>query len=309
MAAAVILTPTVDPSAIGSILTFVTPAAQGCGMACGYCFIDRRGEETRIETLQPHDYARFIHEAAKLQRVAAVTIQGREPLAPSSRPWTEAILEAGAAVGAETGIVTNGFWLEDCVPLLAEQKCSGVAVSIDADSPEEHDHLRQTPGAWQRAMDGLRALTDCGAVARVTVSSVFFNKNSVRKLMNLPQHLANAGVTCWSISPMFRFDGQRRPTVAISNAEWSEALSMLSAHAARFGISVIAENEFSTFEGVQAPSVTLRTMSRPQGIMRMGPDGRCSFGKDILAAVAPNENEPFWRPENDVSDIVDRLNH
>ncbi|WP_373491041.1 radical SAM protein [Parasphingorhabdus sp.] len=307
MAAVAVLTTTIDPTAKGTILTFITPATQGCGMACGYCFIDRRGEETRMESLQPEDYSRFIREAADQHQIAAVTIQGREPLAPSSMRWTKAILETGASVGAETGIVTNGLWLQENSALLGELDCSGVTVSIDADSAVAHDRLRRAPGAWERAMDGLRTLTSQGGVARIAVNSLYF-KNGISRLLDLPDHLAQAGVKLWSISPMLRYDKFGQPHASVSNEEWIEAIDLLSQRAARYGVSVVADDEFEIHEGARISSAVLRILSRPSGIMRMQPDGRCSFGKEILKSSSSSKEDMFWMPDAGVAEIMGQMN-
>lgn len=306
MPTAAALTSTIDPSVSGAILTFLTPAAQGCGMACGYCFIDRRGEDTLSEVLQPADYARFIREAAALQPVAAVTIQGREPLAPSALPWTEAILAAGAAAGAETGMVTNGLWLKDNVAMLKRLGCSGVTVSIDADTPEWHDRLRRAPGAWRRAMEGLRAASRQGAVKRLAVNSLLF-KGAAGRLADMPRHLEEAGVRLWSLSPLLRFDGEGSPHPAMTATEWHESIGFLSARAAQHGITVIADDEFRTMEEAQVPEVIIRSLSRPEGILRMGPDGRCSFGKGILDGIG--RGGWTWTPGMAVSEVLQRMPH
>ncbi len=308
MAAAAVLTSSIDPTASGSILTFLTPAAKGCGQRCSFCFIERREENTQVAELRPEDYARFIRDAAGIQHIAAVTIQGKEPLAPESLPWTKAILEAGAEIGAETGLVTNARWLEESVAWLADLRCRGVTVSIDAGSPAEHDRLRRTPGAWAKAMAGLRALTDHGAVAQVTVNSLYF-KNGMLKLADLPRHLANVGVRTWSLSPVLAYDRSGNMRTVVPAKEWASAIEYLSGRASKYGVSVIADDEFSVFERTHIPDVVLRTLSRPDGIMRMGPDGRCSFGKAILHGTKLATDHVLWHRNMNVSEIIGRMAH
>ncbi len=300
------LTQTLDPTATGSILSFVTPAADGCGMACAYCFIDRRGEETSATLLQPDDYARFIIDAARVQPVAAVTIQGREPLAPSARPWTEAILAAGNAVGAETGLVTNGFWLQECVGLIEAWGCGGVNVSIDSAVPEEHDRMRRAPGAWQRAVTGLRRLSAGRGVTKIAASSLIF-PGAARRLSGLARHLEEARVRHWTLSPLLRFGRDGLPRPVAGPAIWSEAIGLLSEEAARHGVTVIADDEFGTQETKFGSAILLRTLSRPGGIMRMAPDGRCTFGADILKDVRGDCVR--WLPGQSVGPVVERLLH
>jgi sulfatase maturation enzyme AslB (radical SAM superfamily) len=306
MAVGAALTQSLDPTQNGSILTFVTPASSGCGLRCGFCFIDRRGEETRSGELGPSDYVRFIREAAQAQPIAAVTIQGREPLAPSSLPWTEAILEAGAEIGAETGIVTNGWWLAQSATLVERWGCSSVNVSIDSGTAEEHDRLRRTKDAWRRAFDGLRALRAAPSGTKIVVNSLMFHGSAAR-LADLPRHLEEVGVRLWALSPLLRFDRQGMPQAAVSAAEWSEALESLSDQAAQHGVTVIADDEFRTMGGTPTPEVLMRSLSRPSGIMRMGPDGRCTFGGAILRSV--DGSGVRWRPGESVPNVLQRMMH
>jgi sulfatase maturation enzyme AslB (radical SAM superfamily) len=306
MAVGAAVTQSLDPTEKGSILTFVTPASDGCGLRCGFCFIDRRGEETRFGVLEPGDYARFIQEAAEAHPIAAVTIQGREPLAPSSRPWTEAILTAGAAIGAETGIVTNGWWLAESVEFIERWCCSSVNVSIDSAAAKEHDRLRRTDGAWRRAFNGLRALAASRSTTKVVVNSLMFEGASNR-LADLPHYLEKAGVELWALSPLLRFDRDGMPHAALSALAWSEAVGTLTDRASQHGVTVIADDEFRTMDSAPMPEVLMRSLSRPSGIMRMGPDGRCTFGGAILRSV--HGNGVRWRPGDNVSKVLQQMVH
>ena len=86
--------------AFGSLLTFIVPAPNGCNLACPFCYIRQRREDEAVRNLTPDDYGRFIREVAERQSIAAVCIQGYEPLLDASFAYTRSILATGRWLGS-----------------------------------------------------------------------------------------------------------------------------------------------------------------------------------------------------------------
>ncbi len=312
MAAAAVLTASIDPTVNGVLMTFIVPSFGGCGLKCPMCFIAQRQECVEGSILSPTDYATFIHGAASAHTIAAVTIQGHECLSPLSLPWTEAILSAGLDVGAETGLVTNGLFLAKSIETLKRLGCGGVTVSIDADNPAQHDKLRGRLGAWQIAMEGLALASAELPDAIVLANSVLFSGHTDR-LSALPQILADIGIRRWSVSPLLNF---RRDGVAVVHGKPSEIqrdIGYLSERAMAAGIEFCAEDEFRLLLGIFddesliddegfLPEVTVRTLSRPDGLLRLTPDGKCAFGLDVLRS--DHQLELIWAPNTDVPEFL-----
>ena len=116
----------------GAIVTLITPAPHGCNLSCPFCFIRQRGEDQAESLLKPKDYVHFVEQAAAGGPVAAVCIQGYEPLLPEAMAYTRAILATGRRLGIPTSLVTNGVELANAVDELAALRLSKIAVSIDA---------------------------------------------------------------------------------------------------------------------------------------------------------------------------------
>jgi pyruvate-formate lyase-activating enzyme len=311
MAVAAVLTPSIDPTRKGALLTFIVPSFGGCGMSCAHCFITQRDEQVEKSVLNPSDYAAFIRSAASTRTIAAVTVQGHEPLDPASLPWTEAILATGRDVGAETGLVTNGLYLADSIEILKRFGCGGVTVSIDADSAAQHDRLRGRPGAWQNAMNGLALAMKELPDAVIVVNSVLFTGRAER-LAALPGTLAKIGVRRWSVSSLLRFRRHGIATVHGAPAQIHRDMAYLSAAAAAAGIEFYAEDEFSLLQASYAdkslgndmlPNITVRTLSRPEGLLRLTPDGKCAFGLGVLRV--DHQQSLVWNPESDVPTFLD----
>jgi molybdenum cofactor biosynthesis enzyme MoaA len=307
MGVAAVLTPTVDPTARGALLTFLAPAPDGCGMSCSYCFIEQRREKLDEVILQPADFARFIEEAAASRPVAAVTVQGYEPLADEAMPWTEAILAAGQRIGAETGLVTNGLGLEKYASTLGRLGCTGVTVSIDADTEARHDRLRWRPGAWAAAFNGLAAALREIPQGRVLVHSVLFPGHAAR-LAGLPAVLARRGVRLWTVSPFIRFQQDGQAAAHGSQAQLADDLAVLSKAARSAGITFMTDDEFGVLDrpattGAISDDTPVRTFTVPGNLLRMTPDGACAFGQDVLTMATPDDMR--WTPGEDVKAYLD----
>ena len=131
-----------------SILTFVVPAADGCNLACPFCYIKQREEEAVATDLSPSDYAGFIVGSLNHQPINFICIQGYEPLLPTSFPYTQQILEKGRRLGIPTSLVTNGTHLRQCVPALSKLRPARIAVSLDSADAAIHDRARGKEGAF-----------------------------------------------------------------------------------------------------------------------------------------------------------------
>jgi len=310
MAVIAVLTASIDPTVKGAILTFIAPAIDGCGMSCPDCFISQRSEQTQPAQLSPADFAKFIRDTASVRQVAAVTLQGFEPLAPSALPWTEAVLAAGHEIGAETGLVTNGLFLTESVSLLRNLNCGGVTISIDADNEIEHDRLRRRPGAWRKAMKGIEHSRAHLSRSVLVVHSVLMPGRKDR-LSGLPRILAAAGVRKWAVSPLIHFRPDGTASTHGRAFEIRNRLAELSKIAAENDIDFYADDEFSLLSEVFAeadpgaeilPSLIVRTLSRPDGLLRLTPDGKCAFGLQILRAI--DDRISVWGPDMDVGTFL-----
>ncbi|MGI9503923.1 MAG: radical SAM protein, partial [Geminicoccaceae bacterium] len=114
----------------GTIVTFIIPASNGCDLDCPFCFIRQRGEVSLDIELAPADHARFIREVMATETIAAVCVQGYEPLLPDSFPYTRAILSTGQWLNIPTSLVTNGTHLAQWVDELAVLAPGRVSVSL-----------------------------------------------------------------------------------------------------------------------------------------------------------------------------------
>jgi MoaA/NifB/PqqE/SkfB family radical SAM enzyme len=291
----------------GSILTFIVPALGGCDLACPYCYIRQRGEDRAAAVLRPLDYARFIREAAAGGALAAVCVQGFEPLLPSAMPYTKAIFWAGRRLGVPCSLVTNGTHLVERVEALRLLRPARIAVSLDAASAEAHDRQRGREGAFLRTVEGLKAAA-CGldSATELGVVSVLLPKRAAQ-LLAMPALLRKLGVRRWTVSALIKVGDDAPGGPVGERARTLADLERLRAAADQAGISFAVDDEFDRLgaEGAIPEKLRLHRLIRPEGVYRLAPDGRCSKGEALLETLPADG--PAWRPGIDTAAFLKSL--
>ncbi|MEZ5932859.1 MAG: radical SAM protein [Alphaproteobacteria bacterium] len=295
-----------------SILTFITPAPNGCNLHCPFCYIDRRNEAARALDLSPADYVAFIEQVAAREPVGAICLQGYEPLLPESFAYTRAILEAGKRLGIPTSLVTNGTFLERWVDELAALQPAKIAVSIDSADPVTHDKARGKVGAFEDAMRGLHLAAASSLRPMLTLASILM-PNRHERLLGMPALARDLGIEHWVVTVLSEVGkeeiggpvGDRRRTFA--------DLVLLKREAERHGIDFVVDDEFGTLSDEDAErdvvdinALRIRRLAQPSGTFRLLPTGQCSMGLDILKEVKPDT--PRWQPGRiDAFDFIEDM--
>jgi hypothetical protein len=117
-----------------------------------------------------------------------------------------------------------------------------------------------------------------------------------RFLEGMPDLLASLGIRHWAISPLLKM-GHGRPGGAVAPTEMIiDDVLALHERAAGIGVEVVLDDELGCLESRSESydAFLVRRFERPDGLIRLGPNGACSMGKDILRAV--DEETMVWRP-------------
>jgi radical SAM protein with 4Fe4S-binding SPASM domain len=145
-----------------------------CNLACGHCYLDavQRKSEAGDELSLP-EVVRVIDEIAEFAPGAMLVLTGGEPLL---RRDLGDIVEHAAGAGLMPVVGTNGILLDAVrARQLRELGAAGVGISLDSTTPEFHDRLRGHDGAWQGALDGMRAAREAGL--GVLMQATLFEEN------------------------------------------------------------------------------------------------------------------------------------
>lgn len=157
-----------------------------CNLACGHCYLDavqrRREAPDELSTGEAID---VIGQIAAVAPGAMVVLTGGEPLL---RPDLTAIVEIAVRAGLLPVIGTNGVLLDGRrARALAGAGAAGVGVSVDSATPTFHDRLRGLPGAWVRALEGIRAARGAGLAVQIQASLFADNLDDLDALAELAE--------------------------------------------------------------------------------------------------------------------------
>lgn len=280
-------------------MTFVVPAPDGCNLKCPYCFINQRREQATSTEISPYEYRQFICDIIAREDIAALCIQGFEPLLEKSMPYTIEILQTGQASGIPTSLVTNGTNLSKQIVRLKRLDVSKICTSIDAADAATHDKQRGHVGAFDAAVSGLNeALEALDDGTELTVASVLIPRRRDR-LEGMPNLLSKIGIKRWIVTNLQKIDANSMSQTVGDHAAIVDDLCALKKEADVYGIDFVVDDEFSSLQvekvqAAQKSNLSIRRLQRPNGVFRLLPTGQCSMGVDILKQV--NKSTPKWNP-------------
>ncbi|MEV8477437.1 cytosylglucuronate decarboxylase [Streptomyces sp. NPDC051173] len=128
--------------------------------------------------------------------VGYVRFTGGEPLMHQD---VVELVSAGTAAGMRMSLITNGTLLPRMAERLAEAGLAQVIVSLDGASGASHDVYRRSPGMFDNALRGLRAIAALGVLPRV---NTVVGPHNYAEMPRLQQVLTDAGVRQWELSAL-----------------------------------------------------------------------------------------------------------
>ncbi len=154
---------------------------RSCNLACGHCRASAlhgpyEGELTTQEAF------RLLDQVLEIGR-PIVILTGGEPLL---RPDSFDIAAYGRKLGLQVVLGTNGVLLTpEVAGKLAEIGIPRLSISLDFPNAEEHDHFRGVPGAFQAALDGIRAAQAAGIGVQINSTITRRNVHHLQALLDL----------------------------------------------------------------------------------------------------------------------------
>jgi MoaA/NifB/PqqE/SkfB family radical SAM enzyme len=133
-----------------------------CNSNCMHCSFKSMREDRKEMTLEQMRSA--IRQCQELG-VSVINFLGGEPL------MREDITEIISSVNKKkstTLLFTNGWLLAEKAEALKASGLDSVNVSLDSDDEAVHDRLRNTPGLYQRALDGIAAAKNAGLTVAIS---------------------------------------------------------------------------------------------------------------------------------------------
>ena len=151
-----------------------------CNLACKHCYMD--ASQKMDDELSLEEGVRVVDDLARM-KIPILILTGGEPL--MSHNFFPLAFHAQKA-GLRTVISTNGTLITpEVAGLLAEAGIRYVGVSLDSVLPSRHDDFRGVPGAFDRALQGLRNARDAGLKTGLRITLTKDNWQDVPALLNL----------------------------------------------------------------------------------------------------------------------------
>ena len=171
----------------GTPLIVSYAVTKACNLRCLHCHVEAL--EAMANELNLKEAMHAIDEMANLGTEALI-FSGGEPLL--RKEFVLTLAEYCVDAGIIPAMLTNGVLLNHKVAL--ELKGAGivaVGIPIDSSVPECHDKLRNVPGAFEKAVNAIKACLDVDLEVVVTTMALKNNFDDIPKRMVL---LANLGV-------------------------------------------------------------------------------------------------------------------
>ena len=156
-----------------------------CNLRCSHCYINAKNDPDKSE-LNQYEGKMLIDQISDLGK-SILVLSGGEPLLRND------IFEL-ARYGVQKGLIvtmgTNGTLLDDeAAKKLYEVGIRKVAISIDSSTSDVHDELRGVNGAWNKALDGVRACLRNGVGVQFNVTMTKQNHSDLDNILLLAKNL------------------------------------------------------------------------------------------------------------------------
>ncbi len=151
-----------------------------CNLNCIHCHA--MGSTANPDELTTDEGKRLIDQLVEIDAFRTLVFTGGEPLL---RPDIFELLRHAKVAGLANIIATNGILIDD--DMACRLKENGVvcnAISLDAPDPRIHNGIRQTPGAFERALKGMEATKKAGILLQINTTAMECNMPYLSDLMD-----------------------------------------------------------------------------------------------------------------------------
>ena len=165
-----------------------------CNMYCEHCYRDS-GPEKQPDELNTREGKELIDEIVKAG-FRLIIFSGGEPLL---REDIYELVEHAADRGIRPVLGSNGSLIcRDVARRLKQSGAAGIGISLDSIDPETHDQFRQTEGAWQKAVEGIKNCIAAGMPVQVNTT---ITENNYDQFEDITDFAIDLGVR--AVHPFF----------------------------------------------------------------------------------------------------------
>jgi radical SAM protein with 4Fe4S-binding SPASM domain len=171
-----------------------------CNLNCIHCHAS--GGKRAPDELTTREAKRLLDQLAEVREFRMMAFTGGEPLV---RDDLFELLAYSQSLGFTNTIATNATLIDEGIARRLRH-CGLViaAVSLDGFDAQTHDFVRGQPGAFDKALRGMRALRDAGILLHVNITAMDYNLDQIEPLMALVDELGTGILLMYQLVPVGR---------------------------------------------------------------------------------------------------------
>jgi len=191
-----------------------------CNLYCQHCY--REAGAKSDSELSTQEAKQLIREAAEIGFKIFI-FSGGEPLL---RPDLIPLVAYAKRLGLRPVLGTNGTLIDfPQAQSLHKAGLMAVGVSLDSIIPEKHDQFRGLPGAWSKALEGIKNCQKAGLPFQIHTTVLKWNKTEIEAITDLAVQLGARGHHIFFLVPTGR--GRAIEQDSLSPQEYEEILSQI----------------------------------------------------------------------------------
>jgi radical SAM protein with 4Fe4S-binding SPASM domain len=174
-----------------------------CNLACAHCRRLESNDADIADLCTAHSEI-LIEQLAELGRrqsqMPVLVFSGGEPLC---REDLFELIQMARRQGLMAALATNGT-LIDCqkAQQIRDSGIARVSVSLDGATADVHDRMRQIPGAFEKALEGIRHLHEEGVPFQINATLTKQNAGQLEEVYELARSLGAVAVHLFMLVPV-----------------------------------------------------------------------------------------------------------
>jgi len=252
-----------------------------CNLACAHC---RRVEsndagEADLSTPQAQKLIQQLADLGRRQSQPPVLVfSGGEPLC---RADLFDLIAWARQQGIIIALATNGTLIDgEKAQQIHHSGIARVSVSLDGADAATHDRMRQIPGAFELAIEGIRQLCECGVAFQINVTLTKQNAPQLEQIYELAQFLGSVALHIFMLVPVGC--GQvLAATDMLSPGEYEQILRQIHALESQ-GPMQIKVTCGPHYERIKRQAQTEPAAANPQAAIRKPQSKGCLAGLGVL---------------------------
>lgn len=251
-----------------------------CNLRCRHCHAS--GGRRSPEELSTEEGKKLLREMAAIDAFRMLAFTGGEPMV---RPDIYELVEYAAGLGLQSVIATNATLIDSRVARrLKDCGVAGLAISLDAATPEIHDYIRNSEGAFKLALRGIEACKEAGMALQINVTAMEYNQKELPQILAIARRYKAEIVLNYQLVPVGRGEVIRDRELGRQQNEWL--------------MQMIAENQrdaYTVIEPVAGPQYWARLVQQKH----VGSLGK-ALARAVFKGCVAGSGLAYIKPNGDV---------